>query len=62
MWSFMRERNCSSYVACSLMALAKMVGFDVMPRTPRSSSSASWPSWIQSRRRLSSHGLWPPIV
>src|SRR5581483_6042815 len=41
------------------MALAKIVGFDVMPRTPRSTQRASSPDVIHPRLRLSSQGLWP---
>src|SRR5271165_6032085 len=41
------------------MALAKMVGFEVTPRTPWATRSASRPLTSQSRRRLSSQGLCP---
>ena len=41
------------------MAFWKMVGLDVMPRTPRSTQRRSSPSVIQPRLRLSSQGLWP---
>src|SRR3954451_444711 len=40
------------------MAFWKMDGFDVIPRTPRSTQRSSSPLVIQPRRRLSSHGLW----
>src|SRR5690606_11702232 len=38
---------------------SKIVGFEVMPRTPRSTQRASSPPVIQLRRRLSSQGLCP---
>src|SRR3954468_5904656 len=41
------------------MAFAKMVGFEVMPRTPRSIQRFNSPLVIQPRLRLSSHGLCP---
>ena len=41
------------------IAFWKIVGLDVMPRTPRSTHRASSPHVIQPRRRLSSQGLWP---
>src|ERR1700720_3475924 len=43
------------------MALAKMVGFEVIPRTPSDTNSASWPFSSQSRGSLSTRGLSPPI-
>ena len=44
------------------MALAKMVGLEVTPRMPLATRPARVPSWSQSRRRLSSQGLWPCSV
>src|SRR6266576_3442212 len=41
------------------MALAKMVGLDVTPRTPSWASSASRPLVRNDRLRLSIQGLWP---
>ena len=51
--------NWSSYSSDPAMAFWKIVGLDVMPRTPRSTQRASSPPVIHPRRKLSSQGLWP---
>src|SRR5580658_9984255 len=38
-----------------------LVGFEVIPLMPWVTRSCSWPFSSQSRRRLSSQGLWPAM-
>lgn len=52
--------TAASYVSEREIAWSKIVGFDVTPRMPSSTTSReSSPESIRSRLMVSSQGLWP---
>src|SRR3954471_24940468 len=57
--SWRTSRSWSSYSSPSAIALWKIVGFDVTPRTPWSISPWRSPFSTNSRDRKSIHTLWP---